>query len=73
MIKREMRIVYEFPSAKGNPVRHAVKASSVIPLKVLADKIKEVGYKLIEVQERFYDDKDPYWKEEEWRKVEPRK
>lgn len=72
MIRKEYRVVYEVPTANGFTDTHAIKADSVIGLKVLADKVREAKYKIVDYQERFKDDKDPYWKDEEWRSIERR-
>ena len=69
MIKiRELRIRYELPTASGGTVIHGI-VCSFQTLAVRIREIKEVGYRVVGVDERFHDEKERVPLDEGWVEV----
>lgn len=70
MIVRDMRIRYELKSASGKPVVNAV-VCCFDTLKPWADKIRETGYRIVGIDERFHEHSERPELDEGWLEVKP--
>lgn len=69
---RELRVRYELPTASGRTVIHAV-VCSFQTLMVHVRKIKDAGYKVVGIDERYRKENEWIELDEGWTEIEPMK
>lgn len=69
---RELRVRYEVPLMFGNGTAVHAVVCSFQTVKVWTDKIKDVGYKMVGIDERFREEKEWIPLDEGWTEIQRR-